>query len=60
MNPQRQTSEDEPDFVPDELEEAVNATSVGTGVPEVNEETKALTEWDRPTDAAGHETPAAS
>lgn len=44
----------DPDFDPEELDEAVNDAGEGIHAPEVNPVTEELTEWDNPVDSSGH------
>lgn len=54
MNPQ--SSDDDSDVAPEEIEEAVNDTTAPDAA-EVDAETKDLTEWDQSPAAAGREIP---
>jgi len=44
----------DPDFDPEELDEAVNDADEGIHAPEVNAVTEELTAWDEPADSTGH------
>lgn len=47
-------SNEDPEYDPEELDEAVNEQPSGVHAPEVNEQTENLTEWDDPIDSSGH------
>ena len=47
-------SSEDPEYDPEELDEAVNELPSGVHAPEVSEQTENLTEWDDPTDSTGH------